>query len=252
VSLSADLSVVPGNRMDIQADQDHTLDVDRSAHEAVEFGPYARNHPKSYVTGFVVLGVVLAFDLWIFAVLTDTTYPGWIRHNSAVLAIGTVVFGVVIRQGFAGTWRRDAISAHPLAFPEMFFELSSGLLTALANGARQPTYAMIREPDLGDSWWVRTKSRVVGRAWDALITGMAIIVSSIAWFIVVYPIRYALVLVLGAPARLAATSEPAQERGVRLYHHGSYRTVVPTLRGKGPEFTDAMISATFVAIALLS
>jgi hypothetical protein len=142
-------------------------------------------------TGWAILGVILVFDLVLFAIL-GTSYFSWYLHNGAVLSFAISVLSSV---GIELNQEADLISAHPMRYITTWALVAQNWSTVWDPATEGPEPAAD-----GFAFWR------LDRLLSTILSKVAV-VGLVASFLVSAPIQYLLNLVAGAPVRSATRSQ---------------------------------------------
>jgi hypothetical protein len=142
------------------------------------------------LAGWAILGLILLFDLGLFAAL-GTSYVSWYLRNGAVLSFAISVLSSV---GIDLNQEADLISAHPMRYITTWAIVAQNWSTVWDPATAGP-------PPAADGFAFWRLDRLV-----STILSKVALIGLVASFLVSAPVQYVLNLVAGAPVRSATSS----------------------------------------------
>jgi hypothetical protein len=137
----------------------------------------------------VIIGGLAGFDQWALSTFWGISYMDWYLKNGAQIALITA-FATLIWDLNQNT---SLISANPRYYVSAYLHLIGMTFYSLGTQITGNRNAKVRPARL-----------------DSLMTSvitLILIVLILAWFVLVAPIQYFLILLIGAPARVVLASE---------------------------------------------
>jgi hypothetical protein len=175
------------------------------AREALKAAATAQQPWAAVALGLAGLGALVALDVVLFAA-AGRSYFDWYLHHGAWFGLATSAAALV-----TGPLQQDAarLSLHPLRYLGVHLQLAGLPLYSGGTLLRSPATAPGARLD----------------RWLTLPFVLAFSAALLAWLLLVVPLQYVVLLLAGAPARLALhsplTSVASQERGQVQVRMGS-------------------------------
>ena len=181
---------------------------------------------------------MLAIDSWFFHARFKMSYADWYVANGTLISVAASLFTVVWKDLNKNT---GLIATEPRAFLSANLELIGVQFVVIGTHLE------------GFGAWLRARRGVPVSDLVDGVTGLlaALLIASalIVWFVAIVPLQYFIVLIAGAPARLALKLKSATADPARAEHDET--PAQNEMSQWNANFTSAPVSATNAVAALV-